>query len=185
MAAETNTLSVPVRMDAAAFREFSAFDVLTRQKRWRRPLLFAVLMLAFAVICFTQVGQRQGAALLGTVLAVIGAGLPIVYFATFFQSVNKQAKRLKLETPRDVYRVELSDSGVRVLEAGKQDKQKLVQHYEWTGLYGAWRTGTAVYIYVESGKAYLLPAAQIPGGLDAVWKFVQEKLPAEKQHIAK
>ena len=185
MAAETNVLSIPVRMDTASFREFSAFDVLTRQKRWRRPLLFAVLMAAFAIICFTQVGRREGAALLGTVLAVIGVGLPIVYFATFFQSVNKQAKQLKLETPRDVYRVELSDRGVRVLEAGKQDKQSLVQHYEWAQLYGAWRTSTAVYIYVESGKAYLLTGKQIPGGLDAAWKFVQEKLPAEKQHIVK
>ena len=185
MAAETNVLSIPVRMDTASFREFSAFDVLTRQKRWRRPLLFAVLMAAFAIICFTQVGRREGAALLGTVLAVIGVGLPVVYFATFFQSVNKQAKQLKLETPRDVYRVELSDSGVRVLEAGKQDKQSLVQRYEWAQLYGAWRTSTAVYIYVESGKASLLPGKQIPGGLDAAWKFVQEKLPAEKQHIVK
>lgn len=185
MAVETNVLSVPVRMDTAAFREFSTFDVLTRQKRWRRPLLFAVLMLAFAVICFTQVGKREGAALLGTVLTVVGIGLPIVYFATFFQSVSKQAKRLKLDTPRDVYRVELSESGVRVLEAGRQDKRSLVQHYEWPKLYGAWRTGTAVYLYVESNKAYLLPGTQIPGGLDAAWTFVQEKLPAKKLHIAK
>ena len=102
MAAETNVLSIPVRMDTAAFREFSAFDVLTRQKRWRRPLLFAVLMVAFAIVCFTQVGQREGAALLGTVLTVVGVGLPIVYFATFFQSVSKQAKQLKLETPHIV-----------------------------------------------------------------------------------
>lgn len=185
MAVETNVLSVPVRMDTAAFREFSAFDVLTRQKRWRRPLLFAVLMLVFAIICFTQVGKREGAALLGAVLTVVGLGLPIVYFATFFQSVSKQAKRLKLETPRDVYRVELSESGVRVMEAGRQDKRNLVQHYPWADLHGAWRTGSAVYLYVESGKAYLLPGAQIPGGLDATWKFVQEKLPAEKQHLAK
>lgn len=185
MAVETNTLSVPVRMDTAAFREFSTFDVLTRQKRWRRPLLFAVLMLAFAVVCFTQVGRREGAALLGTVLTVVGIGLPIVYFVSFFQSVSKQAKRLKLDTPRDVYRVELSESGVRVLEAGRQDKRSLVQRYDWAQMYGAWRTATAVYLYVESNKAYLLPAGQIPGGVDAAWKFVQEKLPAEKQHLAK
>ena len=77
MAAETNVLSIPVRMDTAAFREFSAFDVLTRQKRWRRPLLFAVLMVAFAIVCFTQVGQREGAALLGTVLTVVGTNIPL------------------------------------------------------------------------------------------------------------
>ncbi len=185
MAVETNELSIPVRMDAAAFRKFSAFDVLIRQKRWQRPLLFAVLMMAFSVICFTQVGRREGAALLGTVLAVIGIGLPIVYFATFFQSVSRQAKRLKLDTPRDVYRVELSESGVRILEAGRQDDRSPVQHYEWPQLYGAWRTGTAVYIYAESGKAFLLPGPQIPGGLDAAWKFIEEQLPADKRHTAK
>lgn len=185
MAVETNVLSIPVRMDTAAFREFSSFDVLTRQKRWKRPAVFAVIMLVFAIICFTQVGRREGAALLGTVLTVVGVGLPIVYFAAFFQSVGKQAKKLRLDTPRDVYRVELSDSGVRVLEAGKQDKQRLVQRFAWDSLYGAWRTATAVYIYVESSKAYLLPGDQIPGGLDAAWKFVQEKLPAEKQHLTR
>ncbi len=184
MATEANVLSIQVRMDTSSFRAFSAFDVLTRQKRWRRPLLFAVLMAAFAAVCFTQVGRREGAALLGTVLAAIGVGLPIAYFANFFQSVSRQARQLKLETPRDVYCVELSDSGVRVQAAGKQE-ESFAQHYEWVQLYGAWRTASAVYIYVESNKAYLLPSEQIPGGLDAAWEFVQEKLPAEKQHVVK
>ena len=185
MSCETVLLSVPVRMNTAAFREFSAFDVLTRQKRWRRPLLFALLMLAFAIICFTQVGQREGAALLGTVLTVIGIGLPIVYFASFFHSVTQQAKRLGLDTPKDVYRVELTDAGVQVLDAGQQDQQRAAHHYAWDSLYGAWRTDGAVYLYVEAGKAYLLPGNQIPGGMDAAWAIVQAHLHAEKLHTAR
>ena len=51
-------LSVPVQIDADIFRDFAAFDVLQRQKRWRRPLVFALAMLVFAVICFAQAGSR-------------------------------------------------------------------------------------------------------------------------------
>ncbi len=185
MAVNKKTLSVPVRLDTALFREFSVFDVFTRQKRWRRPLLFAVLMAAFAVVCFTQIGKREGAALLGMVLLIVGVGLPLVYIASFFQSVSRQAKRMKLEKPRNVYRVELSADGVRVLEAGRQNSQSSGQFFEWAQLYGAWRTATAVYIYVENTKAYLLPGKQIPGGPDAAWKYVQEKLPSEKQHVVR
>ena len=61
-------LSVPVQIDADIFRDFAAFDVLQRQKRWRRPLVFALAMLVFAVICFAQAGRRPGA---GGVLVVL------------------------------------------------------------------------------------------------------------------
>ena len=81
-------------------------------------MVFAVLMVAFAVVCFTQVGVREGAALVGTVLAVVGLGLPLVYFLMFFRSVSQQAKKMGLTTPKDVYRVVLDEEGRMLFHRG-------------------------------------------------------------------
>lgn len=185
MPTKNTVVSVPVQIDTAIFRDFAYFDVLRRQKRWVRPLVFALIMLAFAVVCFSQVGKRDGAFLLGLVLALIAVGLPVMYFTRFFQSVNLQAKRMGLATPRDVYRVELDEDGVRMHRAGEQDKDAETVVHTWAQLYGAWQTGNAVYLYVASDQAYLLPAEQIPGGADRVWELLQAHLPAEKLHTAR
>ena len=92
MPSKNTVLSVPVQVNTEIFRDFAAFDVWTRQKRWQRPLVFALILLAGAVICFSQVGKREGAVLLGSVLTLVGLGLPAVYVTMFFQSVNRQAK---------------------------------------------------------------------------------------------
>lgn len=86
-----STIIVPVRIDRKIFQDFSVFDTLVRQRRWQRPLVFALILLFFAVLCFAQVGKREGAILLGSVLTVVGLGLPAVYFGMFFYSVRQQA----------------------------------------------------------------------------------------------
>lgn len=185
MASKRPALSIPVRMDTDIFRDFAAFDVLQRQKRWRRPLVFTALMLVFAVVCFTQVGRREGAALLGAVLAVVGLGLPAIYFGMFFQSVNQQAKKMGIARGKDAYRVELDEAGIHMHPAGQQDRQAAVADHPWDQVYGAWRTGQAIYLYVTDQQAYLLPAEQIPGGADAAWALLTSCLPAEKLHSAR
>lgn len=185
MSAKHPALSVPVRIDPATFRDFAAFDVLQRQKRWRRPLIFAVIMLAFAVICFTQVGRQEGAALLGAVLIVLGLGLPAIYFAVFFQSVGLQARQLGLSAHKDSYRVDLDDTGVHMRPVGQQDQREAVRTHPWDQVYGAWRTPGALYLYTTATQAYLLPADQIPGGADAAWALLADHLPAEKLHTAR
>lgn len=185
MAGKHPALTVPVQIDTGIFRDFAAFDVLQRQKRWQRPLLFAVIMLVFAVICFTQVGTRDGAALLGTVLAVVAIGLPLVYFGMFFRSVNQQAKKMGLSARKDAYRVELDAAGVRMWPAGRQDKEDAAVSRPWAELYGAWRTPGAIYLYINATQAYLLPADQIPGGTEAAWALLGSCLPAEKLHTTR
>lgn len=185
MPAKIAPLSVPVQIDTAIFREFAAFDVLQRQKRWQRPLVFALIMLTFAVVCFTQVGRRQGAALLGAVLGIIALGLPGLYFGMFFQSVNRQAKRMGLAARKDAYRVELDEAGVQMHPAGAQDKAAETVRHTWDQVYGAWRTPGALYLYVNAAQAYLLPADQIPGGADRAWELLTACLPAEKLHTTR
>lgn len=185
MTSKRPALSIPVRMDTNIFRDFAAFDVLQRQKRWRRPLVFTALMLVFAVVCFTQVGRREGAALLGAVLALVGLGLPAIYFGMFFRSVNQQAQKMGIATGRDAYRVDLDEDGIHMHPVGQQDQQAAVVDHSWDQVYGAWRTGQAIYLYVAAHQAYLLPAEQIPGGADAAWTLLTSQLPAKKLHIAR
>ena len=40
------------RITPAVFRSFSIYDVLVRRRRWKGPALFALIMCAFAVVCY-------------------------------------------------------------------------------------------------------------------------------------
>ena len=55
----------------------------------------------------------------------------------------------------------------------------------WLLWHGAWRTAQAVYLYINATQAYLLPAEEIPGGVDAAWTLLGEHLPAEKLHVTR
>ena len=79
-------ISISVQMDAASFHDFAAFDLLRHHKAWHRPLVFTAILLVSAGFCLSQVGQKDGAALLTVVLAVVALGVPAVYFWTFFHS---------------------------------------------------------------------------------------------------
>ncbi len=180
-----STIIVPVRIDRKIFQDFSVFDTLVRQRRWQRPLVFALILLFFAVLCFAQVGKREGAILLGSVLTVVGLGLPAVYFGMFFYSVRQQAGRMGLSRMKDAYRVELGSDGVCMHPAGSQDKAEQAERHAWAEVFGAWRTDNAVYLYVGPARAFILPEDQIPGGADAAWKLLGTVLPAEKLHGGK
>mgnify|MGYP001386530188 CR=1 FL=1 len=87
-------ISVSVQMDAASFHDFAAFDLLRHRKAWHRPLAFTAILLVSAGFCLSQVGQKDGAALLTVVLAVVALGVPAVYFWTFFHSLSLQIKKM-------------------------------------------------------------------------------------------
>ena len=53
-------------------------------------------MLAFAAVCLSQLGKRPGAGLLAAVLAIVGIGLPVSYFYSFFRSVSRQIKQMHI-----------------------------------------------------------------------------------------
>ena len=92
-------ISVSVQMDAASFHDFAAFDLLRHRKAWHRPLAFTAILLASAGVCLSQVGQKDGAALLTVVLSVVALGVPAVYFWTFFHSLRLQIKKMGLPAP--------------------------------------------------------------------------------------
>jgi len=125
-------ISVSVQMDAASFHDFATFDLLRHRKAWHRPLAFTAILLASAGVCLSQVGQKDGAALLTVVLSVVALGVPAVYFWTFFHSLRLQIKKMGL--PRPFYRLTLDDAGLSVWMAGEQDKPEPTRSYPWHDL---------------------------------------------------
>lgn len=170
-------ISVSVQMDAVSFHDFAAFDLLRHQKRWRRPVLFTAILLLSAGICLSQVGQREGAALLTVVLAIVALGVPAVYFWTFFHNLSLQIKRMGLSQPKPFYRLLLDEEGLSVWMAGEQDKPEPTHQYPWQSIHTVYRTPGAIYIYVQQNQAYLLNESN-----DAAWNYMSEKLPAERLH---
>ncbi len=168
-------ISVSVQMDATSFHDFASFDLLRHHKRWRRPVLFTVILLASAGICLSQVGQREGAVLLTVVLAIVALGVPAVYFWTFFHNLSIQIKKMGLSQPKPFYRLLLNDEGLSVWMAGEQDKPEPTHQYPWQSIYIVYRVPGAIYIYVQQNQAYLLNEST-----DAAWTYMTEKLPADR-----
>ena len=162
-------INVSITMDAESFHKFAQFDLFRHQKRWKRPLLFTGILLVPALICLTQVGKREGSALLAAVLTVVALGLPAVYFGTFFHNLRTNTKKLGL--PRPFYRLQLDDAGVSVWMAGEQDKPEPSRQYPWQGIHLAYRTPDAIYLYVQPAQAYLFNT-----DLDPVWKYLSSQL---------
>lgn len=176
------TIEIPVRLDSATFQEFALFDVMHLRKRWRNPVLFAVLMTVFACICFALKNDANQAILLGCVLLGVGLLLPLVYFFSFFRSVREQAKKMKLDAPRHAYTVLLQTDGVT---ARMPTDPPQTRHTPWEQVYGAWRCEHAIYLYETTSQALLLPNGQANARDDAVWACLQEHLGPDRCHEGK
>lgn len=166
------TLIIPAKIDARTFRRFAVFDTFCRQRLWRAPALFTVLMLAFSITCFAFQGSHSGAALLGTVLLVIGLGLPVVYVASFLLSVRNQSQRLKLDGIRTVYTIHLCEKHIQVVSDSE------TAQYQWEQIFCAYRKPDCIYLYVTSQRAFLIPVHEQDS---AVWDLLVKKLPIEKR----
>lgn len=163
--------TIPVKLDAKTFRRFSRFDTLRLRKRWVRPTVFALILLAFAVVALLS--RREQSGLIAAVLLAVGLGLPLVYFGTFFSQVNLQIARFKLDRPRAVYTVVLNADGVRV--TNNQREEAPVQ-LPWKEVQAAFRGKGCVYLYVNSARAFLLPDGQANAPDDEVWAYLNKHM---------
>ena len=100
-------METKVVLDSRTFREFSIFDMLARRKAWKSPVTFASIMTISAIVCFIM-HKTDGAVLLGSILLMIGLGMPIVYFASFFLNLKEEIKKQKLSQGRYVYTIKKS-----------------------------------------------------------------------------
>lgn len=163
-----HSLKINVTMDEKTFRDFMLFDSFRYRKLWKRPLFFAAAFTVFAALCFAMRGTREQADLLGTVLLVVGLGLPLVYFGMFFRAVADQVKRLALKKPRLFYTILLSETGIQMSAKGAAD-----QSFTWEGVERAYRTDEVVYLYVAPGSAVVLPFRDVKAGGGALWDFLR------------
>ena len=88
------SIVIHVRMDEKTFRRFARFDMFALRKKWVRPLVFSLIMIAFAFIAL--LARREQSGMIAAVLLAVGIGLPLVYIGTFLSQVNMQAARAKL-----------------------------------------------------------------------------------------
>ena len=157
-------MTVYTFLDKETFRSFTIFDILKRRRYWKSPVTFAAILSVCAVVCFL-LRSIDGAVLLGVVLLVVGLGMPVVYFITFFHSLRRQVKLQHLEEPRLVYTVDLDDTseGIRI----KNDKEQV--SYRWEMAYHAYRTWGCVYLYITQDRAFILKLDDQKDGGDALW----------------
>lgn len=148
------TITIPVKIDAKLFRDFAMFDTFRIKQRWKLPILFALIMLGFAILCFSRRQTAEQAVFMGSVLLAVGFGLPIAYFINFFKSVSLQIRKLRLAAPQPVYTVTLTEApdGIQVVTKNGETAQ-----YRWDSIYGVYQGKNCAYLYVQNSRAYLLP----------------------------
>ena len=167
-------MTIEVELSGTEFRRFTIFDLLRRRKQWQGPVLFALILGASAALCFTRTGT-PGAMLLGNVLLAVGLGLPCVYFAYFFSSLNRQVRQQGLTRPQKVYTVTLEDKAKGILA----DNGREQLHYEWKSVHHAYRNLTATYLYLTPQRALILPHSCMEDP-DQLWALLTKRLPKEK-----
>ena len=159
--------TIPVRLDARTFRRFSCFDTLKLRKRWVWPVVFALILIAFAVVALAS--GREQAGMIAAVLLVVGLGLPLVYFGSFLSTVNMQVTRFQLDKPRRAYTVVLNADGVQVTNDQKAEEPVRVP---WKEVQAAFRAKGCVYLYINAARAFLLPDGQGNAPAEEIWAYL-------------
>ena len=168
-------IRIPVRLDEKTFRRFARFDMFILRKKWIRPVVFALILIAFAFVALLTRKAQSG--MIAAVLLAVGLGLPVVYFGTFISQVNMQALRQKLKPARNVYTVTLRENGILV-----ENNQKKEDPLEmpWEKIQRAFRKKKCIYLYVSPVKAFLLPDGQADVPDSEVWQYPTDHLGKDK-----
>ncbi|MFA6841248.1 MAG: YcxB family protein [Sphaerochaetaceae bacterium] len=170
-------MTIQTYLDERTFRRFTMFDILKRKRYWKSPALFASILGACAIISFIM-HRVDGAILLGIVLLVVGLGMPLVYFSTFFRSLKKLTKEQNLDPPRLVYTLDFPDGDAFSISNGHEEAR-----YEWKQASIAYRDRQCIYLFITQDKAFLLPAACATEGFDALWDLIVRHMGSDRCRI--
>lgn len=175
-----SVIYLPVQIDGADFRHFALFDAFTRRKMWRRPAVFTAILTVSAALCYSRYPQ-EGSVLLGTILIVLGLGMPLVWYLSYEHSIHTQAKQMGLlKAARRAYTLVFQDDGIQI----SADQGKTFAPLGWDAVTGVYRRAGITYLYAGD-HAYLLPHAQIREGSAAFEAMLGRCLPPEKLHEIK
>ncbi len=161
------TIVFPVKLDEKTFRGFAFYDAFRVRHKWRKPLIFCLIFLAFALVA--MVSRKAEGAKLAAVLLAVGLGLPLVYIGTFLSQVNMQCVRYKLKPPRAVYTLTLNPDTLLVHNDSKAEEVLVLP---WNQVPAAFRRKKVIYLYVSPQKAFLLPETRGNEPLEEVWAFL-------------
>ena len=170
-----NEITIPVRLSAGEFRRFAYFNTFQRQKKWQRPVVFMVIFVVFSLIAFFS--GRPQSPLLGGVLLVVGLGLPLSYFGTFFVQVSRQIRSNQLKKPRLVYTLRIRRLGVHI-----QREQEDVE-LAWEKIYAACRVGKSIYLYATPERAFLIPGGQGTASPEKIWAQIVQFMPKGRCYV--
>lgn len=176
-----NYLRIPITLSANSFKTFANFDTMQRQKKWRYPVTAAVAFFIAAVALFSLQEKFPNAFIPGCIFIAVAAGISMNYFNNFSKSIQQQIEKMKLDPPRHVYTVELSDDAEGVKYYHPKELHP-AGSYSWKSIYGAWRTKNAVYLYVNDQQALLFPLSTKKIDHDEIWAFISKRLASEKLH---
>ena len=162
-------------IDGPTFSEYAIFDVMRRQKRWVRPLLFAAIFVSLSVLAFSRQGKQEQAVLLGGVLLGVGILLPLAYLLSFFLSVRRQSRLLDPKKP--AYTLLLGEEGL-VVTKGKQTVEA-----KWESLYAAYRLRRSICLFVDAQHSFLLPRGCGEEKFALAWSLVEQHMAPEKRRV--
>lgn len=165
-------MTIEVILTAGEFLRFTMFDTFRRKKMGRSPAIFSGILGTCGMICFFM-RHVDGAAMLGTVLLLVGIGMPVFYLLSFAASLFLQIRKQKF--PRLVYTLTLTGGKELHIE---NETEKV--DYPWKKVHHVYRGKTATYLYATPARAFILPHYFIEDGADALWTLLRKKLPAEK-----
>lgn len=171
-------MTIKVLLSKEVFRRFTVFDILRRRKMWRSPVLFALILGVFAGICFLM-HRADGAVMLGTVLLMVGLGMPCVYFLSFFLSLNRQITENGLHRPKEVYTLRLTDKNQGIDVENDREHAR----YSWGDVHHVYRDAAATYLYITADRAFILPHSCIEGSPDELWALIAQMVPKERTTI--
>ena len=169
--AQEKTITIPVKLDEKTFKRFARFDMLTLRRRWVKPAVFSLIMIAFAAAALFAKKAESG--MIAAVLLAVGLGLPLVYFGSFFSQVNMQVERHQLNPPRRVYTLKLNYDGGHVTNNQKDEGQLDVT---WKDVQQAFRAKDCIYLYITPVRAFLLPDGQADCAPDELWAYLEKHM---------
>lgn len=171
-------MKIEATLTEEIFRRFTMFDMLRRRKVWRSPAIFASILGVSAAICFIM-RHVDGAVLLGSVLLIVGLGMPLVYFGSFFASLKQQILQQGLKRPQTFYTLVLTEKadgiGIR--------NEKEQASYKWKDVHHVYRDTIATYLYMTPQRAFILPHTCIEEGPDELWHLIEKKIPQERRTV--
>ncbi len=171
--------STPIILTEKQMREFIGFDNTKKQKRWKQPVSLAVCLFMFATMCFAFQDTYSWAGTLGSVLCCGTVLIPIYYFNSYNTGVKAQVEKLKLNPPRQVYSIRLSDAANGIMFY-YPDEKNYAGRYSWKNIDGVWKTKSAIYLYVTKHQALIIP--DTVNEYKEIWAFIQKNLNPTQIH---